>query len=202
MVVNRPFLLCSEPSGSSTDPEYISRNLCRAWAFDVIEWMKLSQARSLVQPSWPFTVYAVVNALLIVWYDFSAPLGQQTSHDARRGLFDIIDILRAMGRTWWAAAAKHKLAEALLKIGDRLHDRTRTKLDTIEMDAEGAQASLVTPASVNDFDTGISDSGASRGWGPAAGQNGNEFLQNDADFWEMLGLDFDTDLANGIFSIS
>lgn len=159
-----------------------------------------------MQHTWPFTVYAVVNALLITWYDFSAPPSERVFFEARDSFVSLIGVLRSMGQTWWAAAAKHKLAEALLKIGDRLRERRRTSLSATATESQELRPPLVTPTSearpVNNLGSHMSSTDEASGLETAANQSGNDFLRNDADFWDMLGLDFDNDLADGIFSIS
>ena len=107
-----------------------------------------------------------------------------------------------MGNTWWAAAAKNKLAEALLRVGDRVREWTRASVDIgsrLEAGKQGIAQPYLSPApATNESD--LADQG----------QYGLEFpgdlgdfsaLSDDPEFWNSLGIDFDTELAAGIFSI-
>lgn len=187
ILVHRPFLLHQEPAGSGL---YASRDACRSHSLDILARLEYLQRGHLLRFSWPFTVYAVVNALLIFWYDISAPPSTDASalSEARQSFTSVTALLRAMGTTWWAASAKHKLAQALAHAaGALLQDPARPETGAPR------PAEPLTPAS---------------GHNVPAPVVADDWLDNiafddcaSADFWESIGLDFDLDVAGNIFSI-
>lgn len=120
----------------------------------------------------------------------------------------IVKLLDQMGNTWWAAAAKHKLAEALLRIGDRLHKRTRLHSETedgVGPSHPTAGLQLTTPSSYpcEDGSFGLQRSYTTEtGYPTTATTDEFSAISNEADFWPLLGLDFETELAQGIYSIA
>lgn len=153
--------------------------------------------------SWPFTVYAVVNSLLIFWYDISAPPSQDPTalSAARQHYTSVVQLLRSMGTTWWAASAKYRLAQALARAADEVHlNNTRrhtTTLAPVPSDSNNlrvAQGHPLTPASATQ-DQPHYDAGE---WPDI-----DIFADCDmSDYWASIGLDFDLDVACNIFSIS
>lgn len=153
--------------------------------------------------SWPFTVYAVVNSLLIFWYDISAPRSQDPTalSAARQHYTSVVQLLRSMGTTWWAASAKYRLAQALARAADEVHlNNTRrhtTTLAPVPSDSNNlrvAHGHPLTPASATQ-DQSHYDAGE---WPDI-----DIFADCDMnDYWASIGLDFDLDVACNIFSIS
>ncbi|KAI9728098.1 MAG: hypothetical protein M1834_007814 [Cirrosporium novae-zelandiae] len=120
ILIHRPFLTSpSTGAGGLT-----SRIISRKYAYTIISLLQTMRMRSLLRFAWPFTVYAVVSAMLIIWYDLSSLLPTilplETSDSPRKFFIEIISLLRDLGDTWWAAAAKKCLGEALLKVVDGL----------------------------------------------------------------------------------
>ncbi|KAF4990306.1 hypothetical protein FDECE_14449 [Fusarium decemcellulare] len=155
--------------------------------------------------SWPFTVYAVVNCLLIFWYDISAPSSQDMTSqpEARQHYTSVVHLLRIMGTTWWAASAKYRLAQALAHAADELHLKNKRKamepLESSRVPGDGvavpqAEGHPLTPLSgtQNQFYFGTTE------W-----PDGDIFADcSTDDYWASLGLNFDLDVAGNIFSIS
>lgn len=145
-------------------------------------------------------MYAVVNCLLMFWYDVSAPPSagpSGTLSEACQRYASVVNLLRAMGTTWWAAAAKHKLAQALAHAAGAL--RTQGRLTeavtgiTPSTAGEPPCAVPLTPSSGNqsDFNSGTGD------WLDNA-----LFTESDpSSFWDSIGLDFNFDVAGHIYSI-
>ncbi|KAK3628767.1 Transcriptional activator of fatty acid utilization [Elasticomyces elasticus] len=204
MLVHRPFLLHQETNLSASGlslPLYKSRESCRIWASESIGLLQsLPPASSaLTQVTWPFTVYAIVNSLLIVWYDFTAPQDATWAVQARESMKSIIELLKGMGGTWWAAAAKYKLAEALLRIGDRLHEKKKAN---------------TAPDAQSDDHARDNETTQKRPFSPITEDTSNEmqqffsnmdhpsdvYAEND-DFWATLGLDFESEVAQGIYGV-
>lgn len=155
--------------------------------------------------SWPFTVYAVVNSLLIFWYDISTPPSQDPAalSAARQHYAVVVQLLRSMGTTWWAASAKYRLAQALARAADEVHLKKPravpaavpgdTNSDGIHV-AQGGHP--LTPASA----TATQDQSY---YGAGEWPDVDIFADCDMnDYWASLGLDFDVDVASNIFSIS
>ena len=192
---------------SPTSQCYYSRALCRSVASNLISFMILLRNKRLINYSWPFTVYSTVNALLLVWYDYSAPSPEVDLGESRRQLLTIIGLLRDMGSTWWAAAAKQKLAEALLRIGSRLREKTQSQgagaPPPPQVQTYGNQPVETDHANVVDGNLalGTIDS-AWQEYLPPMQEMDDALLGEDPDFWASLGLDFESDLAQSIFSIS
>jgi hypothetical protein len=185
ILVHRPFILHQEPPGSDL---YASRDACRSHSLDILHRLECLLDRDLLRFSWPFTVYAAVNVLLIFWYDISSPPSTDPSalSEARRSFTSVTALLRAMGTTWWAAAAKHKLAQALAHAAGALQDPRRET-------SAPRHAEPLTPASGHNSlpDDGVGD------WLDHAAYDDCA----SADFWGSLGLNFDLDVAGNIFSI-
>jgi hypothetical protein len=165
------------------------------------------QGQDVLRFSWPFTVYAVVNCLLIFWYDISSPVQRDKSRQikARQNYAAVVKLLKEMGVTWWAAAAKHKLAEALAKAASELSAREsksspNSVTEVSDTLPEKPQTSNQvyqyqhppTPHSggnLNDIDLEVwSDDNLFSG-------------TNNADYWASIGLDFDADVAGNVFSL-
>jgi hypothetical protein len=159
----------------------------------------------LLKYSWPFTVYSLVNALLAVWYDYSAPLDGPMRGEAQSVLRRIVEFLRIMGWTWWAAAAKHKLSEALLHIGQKLHSRKRPPAETTQGAPSVAlprttQAS--TPPSPEQLEKSV-DEPEIMEVNPMLKMGDDQSVWDaDPEWWPSLGVDLESELADGIFSIS
>jgi hypothetical protein len=164
--------------------------------------------------SWPFTVYAVVNCLLIFWYDVSSPATaeQSTLQTAHRAYLDVVNLLCVMGHTWWAAAAKHKLALALAQAAMVFHSQGRPTTMTkraqqVPSSSNISPISIVTanPTSSAEYDVHSrsflpSASGPHMNWDTT--DEGDIFSgYNSIEYWSSLGLDFDMDVAANIFSI-
>lgn len=188
------------PKGSS----YKSREACRIWAAEIVTSLQSLHMQGLLHYTWPFTVYALVNSLLIIWYDFSASQDEIRRIEGRNSLGSVIDLLGRIGNTWWAAAAKHKLAQALLRIGDRIRQRSRPAVDAEhDQEPDDGVRCTVPQAEVR----------AQPAAGPAFGLQPqqqdfplteNIFGSLDADgtdFWPLLGMDLDSELAGSIYSI-
>ncbi|GKZ34725.1 transcriptional activator of fatty acid utilization [Aspergillus brasiliensis] len=219
ILIHRPFLLYCEPQGSGIQH---SRNACRQHAEDILGDLKLLLEHDMLRYSWPFTVYAVVNCLLIFWYDVSSP-PLNTPYElqkAHRNYMDVANLLRVMGETWWAAAAKHKLSLALAQAANVLLSQGRsrqlqpTRQVPVSVPVPSTTDNLMTTASPSNlvlsprhgapsetFDLftnmlGITD------WGPLTGEgDGLSEYNSMVGFWSSLGLDFDMDVAPNIFSI-
>ena len=82
-----------------------SREACRRAANDAVTLLSSLGEIDALRYSWPFTVYTAVSALLISYQDFGAP-DLEISRQAATRYDSIIELLRSLGRTWWAAAAK------------------------------------------------------------------------------------------------
>lgn len=192
ILVLRPFILVIDPRTNI----YPSRDECRTKAAAIISSLSHMRQQDLLRYSWPFTVYALVNALLIIWYDVSSPLSALQSsgsqQKARQQLIAVSELLEAMGHTWWAAAAKHKLSEALLRIADTLAPR------------QEHLASSLNIAQVDWQDNVVGDLASSYGFSSSNDElspNGFASSVDDTAFWESIGLHFENDVAGNIFSI-
>jgi hypothetical protein len=190
ILVLRPFLLEFDPETNC----YLSRDMCRTEATAIIGELRGMKSQDLLRYSWPFTVYAVVNALLIEWYDVSSPVEAASNSvrvaRARREYLEIIGLLKVMGQTWWAAAAKHKLSEALLRVADTLILR------------QGNIASGMVPTGGSFTDSATAYQSSELIFNNVYGdQNTLVSGIDDMAFWNSLGLDFETDVVGNIFSI-
>lgn len=170
----------------------------------------------LLRYSWPFTVYAVVNCLLIFWYDISSSssVPHNTLQKAHRSYLGVVNLLRVMGNTWWAAAAKHKLALALAQAANVLLSQGRQTSTTEPSHREPLgtdtnTTSRMTPSLVlspgYDAQSALLDSDTNAfdmSWSAPEGGDKLDFSgYNGMEFWSSLGLDFDMDVAANIFSI-
>ncbi|KAH6690668.1 fungal-specific transcription factor domain-containing protein [Plectosphaerella plurivora] len=191
ILVHRPFILHQEPAGSNLYM-YASRDACRSHSLDILHRLEYLLSKDLLRFSWPFTVYAVVNALLIFWYDISSPPSTHPSalSEARQSFTSVTALLRAMGSTWWAAAAKHKLAQALAHAAGALPGQGQ---DQRQEPTVSRHTEPLTPASGH---AGQPDDGT----GDWLDHSAFEDCAS-ADFWGSIGLDFDVDVASNIFSI-
>ncbi|VUC25262.1 unnamed protein product [Clonostachys rosea] len=206
IIVHRPFLLYAELDGPG---KWASRDVCRVHALDITSRLTNLLTHDMLRFSWPFTVYSVVNCLLIFWYDISAPTSTdqaaRTRH--RQHYLSVVNLLKEMGTTWWASAAKHKLAQALALAADELQAKEQ-----------------VTPESNLDASSGGVRTNGGAGPGlyshghpptPLSGANslGNiesiQWLDNElfadcnpVDYWGSIGLDFELDVAANVFSIA
>jgi hypothetical protein len=155
------------------------------------------QAQDLLKYSWPFTVYAIVNALLIFWYDVSSPAGisKLAQQNARHNFTTIIELLKTMGSTWWAAAAKHKLSEALLRIADRILARRQDSSTDLGQEPSNVQNGLTHSHSQNQSISDILPTPIT------LNTFGDLDAFDDAAFWDSIGLDFEADVASNVFSI-
>lgn len=107
-----------------------------------------------------------------------------------------------MGDRWWAAAAKHKLSLALARVANVFHSREEPNNNRI-IEEETPSATTTTIATI---DSGIEDSLPKPTNQNHLNLNGLEDIElfsdyNSAEYWSMLGLDFDQDVAPSIFSI-
>lgn len=216
ILVHRPFITYAEPDRSG----YASRNACRVHALDLVSRLNVLKSRSLLRYSWPFTVYAAVNCLLIFWYDISSPATDCPSipTKSRADYAAVVNLLWEMGRTWWAAAAKHKLAEALVHAVDELHARESRLLPTAH--SQNGTAANRPQAHANGGLPISTEKVQMHGYLPpltpfsvpcSRGENNMELDQwpadmvtseNDgSDFWTSIGLNFDMDVAGNIFSL-
>lgn len=170
----------------------------------------------MLRYSWPFTVYAVVNCLLIFWYDVSSPMStdQTTTQTSRKEYLDVVNLLRVMGHTWWAAAAKHKLALALAQAAVAFHSQGRENtsaktMNELPSSSNAAPVSGATNKSIFSPDCGLnpvsllpSANGLHMNVSVCDEQNIDIFSGYDGiEYWSSLGLDFDMDVAANIFSI-
>lgn len=118
--------------------------------------------------------------------------------EARKMYTSVASLLRAMGTTWWAASAKHKLAQALAHAAGALQLRTEDHVGMTPVGGQPEAGSLqhfepLTPAS----------------WPSGQPHNGADDWLNDmvfdecvsSNFWGSIGLDFNLDVAGNIFSI-
>ncbi|KAJ3543111.1 hypothetical protein NM208_g3747 [Fusarium decemcellulare] len=202
ILVHRPFLLYLEPQSMGV---YASRNACRAHALDILSRLNALLARDQLRFSWPFTVYAVVNCLLIFWYDISAPSSQDTTsqQEARQHYTSVVHLLRVMGTTWWAASAKYRLAQALAHAADELHLKNKRKtMEPLESTRVPGDQEVVSQAQGHPL-TPLSGTQNQFYFGTTEWPDGDIFADCSADdYWASLGLNFDLDVAGNIFSIS
>lgn len=205
--------------------------MCRIHAEEILSCLTTLDGHGTLQFSWPFTVYAVVNCLLIFWYDITSPCWPHAasskfnggrvsgtwSHtqQSRKNYMTVVGLLRKLGDTWWAAAAKHKLAEALLKAADELQTRDRwlpgmpqtgtTGREEVLSDAPPADGSQVVSRQVAALSARSSGEAASgdTSFGSWPDDKSDSFRPDthDQDFWSSLGLDFDTEVAGHVFSL-
>lgn len=202
ILVHRPFLLCPEPQSLGV---YASRDACRVHALGIVSRLQNLHLHGQLRYSWPFTVYAVVNSLLIFWYDISAPPSQDPAalSAARQHYTSVVQLLCSMGTTWWAAAAKYRLAQALARAADEVHlnnarrHATTPATSTAPSDSNSlrvAQRHPLTPASATQDRSHYHV----EEWPDI-----DIFADCDLDdYWASIGLDFDLDVACNIFSIS
>lgn len=189
--MHRPFLLYVDVKEPRV---YESRDTCRAYATEMVARLQELKAQNTLRFSWPFTVYAIVNCLLIFWYDISAPSTSDRTFlsQSRQSYASVVELLRQLGRTWWAAAAKYHLATALAVAADELQARGRRnpRARTLQDDAagRGTEDTLVQPEFAEEAMLPAWPIDASLSYG-------------DNDFWASIGLDFDSDVAAGVFSI-
>lgn len=200
ILVHRPFLLYPEPQSLGV---YASRDACRVHALSILSRLQALLLHGQLRYSWPFTVYAVVNSLLIFWYDISAPPTQDSAalSTSRQHFASVIQLLRNMGITWWAASAKYRLAQALARAADEVQlkatRRHATIPATVQSDGSSqhvAQRHPLTPASATQDHSQY-----------VAGEWPDVDIFADCDindYWASIGLDFDLDVACNIFSIS
>lgn len=211
ILVHRPFLLYSEPPGSGV---HLSRDLCRDNAKNIIARLNLLLEPDMLRYSWPFTVYAVVNCLLIFWYDVSSPAttDENTLQKARAAYLDVVNLLRVMGHTWWAAAAKHKLALALAQAVMVFNSQGRPTGATgrAHQEPSSSVSSPISTATANrpsnaEYDANsvsfTSDASALPINWDMTGQGYIFSGYNSMEYWSSLGLDFDVDVAANLFSI-
>lgn len=195
ILVHRPFLLYID--AASDPPLYTSRESCRAHAIQMVRRLQKLKVHNLLHLSWPFTVYAIVNCLLVYWYDISAsPTKDEVIlSQGRREYAAVVELLRELSTTWWAAAAKYHLANALAIAADELQVRDQRSLYASppllhvprkELDSTAGQRDMRMPEATT-FPA----------WPPEA----PSYWGENNDFWSSIGLDFDTDVADGVFSI-
>ncbi|KFX98674.1 hypothetical protein O988_04258 [Pseudogymnoascus sp. VKM F-3808] len=205
ILIQRPFLLHLEPSEDPLRP-WFSRELSRDHAMGICVRLLELQNHGLLGYAWPFTIYATVSAMLIFWYDLAAPSGVLEAHviTARKNFASIVELLQAMGDTWWAAAAKHKLGEALLRLLGGIGSYRGRISQVVESHPplELGSSWSTHPHSVLNTNGQIalpSDPGLT---GAANGSNGN-YLPYDENlaFWSSIGLDFENDVAAGVYGI-
>jgi len=133
--------------------------------------------------------------MLIFWYDLTSPNGSSDAarKEAQTHFSSIVSFLEVMGNTWWAAAAKHKLGEALLRLAGGLLQRMKQSEPpaTESVRLASAQASAV----LNMDSAGLNN--------PLGYDNTVPYLtyEDDQMFWSSLGLDFEHDVAAGVYSI-
>ena len=141
-------------------------------------------------------MYALVNCLLIFWYDVSSPGGGDPQ--SRRAYTVVVDLLREMGSTWWAAAAKHRLAVALGVAADEIKAREGKSAvrPTSETHGYDGDTRNISPVGVDSHTIGEAEIDASIG--------DSLFLYRDdgnMDFWASIGLNFESEVASGIYGI-
>ena len=145
---------------------------------------------NLLRYAWPFTIYATVNVMLIFWYDLISPSGSSES-DSLGSFVVIVNFLEVMVHTWWAAAAKHKLCEALLRLAGVLYHRLRMN---------ELQAVALQPVDPDSMSYNPGSSGFGTGWT----FDGTALLlsyEDNLEFWSSTGLDFENDVAAGVYGI-
>ncbi|KAF9888248.1 hypothetical protein FE257_008817 [Aspergillus nanangensis] len=213
ILVHRPFLLYCEPPGSGVQ---FSRNECRYHAMNILTDLEVLLEHGLLRYSWPFTVYAVVNCLLIFWYDLSSSssIPHDTLQKSHRSYLSVVNLLRVLGDTWWAAAAKHKLALALAQAANVLLSQGR-QTSTIQVTHREPSSAVTNPTSrttqnlipsprcdAHSASLDSENNPFNMPW-PATDVCDNFDLSgyNGTEFWSSLGLDFDIDVAANIFSI-
>lgn len=201
ILVHRPFLLFPEPQSPGVYP---SRDACRVHALSISSRLQDLLARDQLRYSWPFTVYAVVNSLLIFWYDISAPTTRDPAalYASRQQYASVVQLLRNMGTTWWAASAKYRLAQALARAADEVQLKSTTRcpaatLATVQCESHGLLTAQGHPLVPDSTSRDQSHYGAGE-WPDI-----DIFADCDInDYWASIGLDFDLDVACNIFSIS
>lgn len=188
ILILRPFLLVYDPATSSYPNRAITHNV----ALSIITILKTLQSKALLHYAWPFSVYGLVSAMLILWYDLSSPASnygdayEHASYFDRRAQFKtVVELLYDLGSTWWAAAAKNKLGEALLQTADRVH--------MAEVGGNGVwtQQQSLSGAGVGQYELETQERIGLGQWN----------VEQDMEFWTGLGLDFESDVAGNIFSI-
>lgn len=118
------------------------------------------------------------------WYDVSSPGVEYTQ--SRRAYASVVELLHEMAPTWWAAAAKHRLAVALGVAADDIKASTRGE--------GGYNGSTVAGDDVGtlggpEMDTLI-------GTSPFPYMN-----EGNMDFWTSIGINFESEVVPGIYSI-
>ena len=110
---------------------------------------------------------------------------------ARQNYTCVVRLLTYVGDTWWAAAAKQKLAEALARAVDELQSR----------DARGvAERTEQPPPPLTPLSGDVSQNINVSQQGDGIESDWN-FEYQDQDFWASIGLDFDLDVAGNVFSL-
>lgn len=200
ILVHRPFLLFPEPQSLGV---YASRDACRVYALSILSRLQGLLAHDQLRYSWPFTVYAVVNSLLIFWYDISAPTTRDPAalSASRNQYASVVQLLRNMGTTWWAASAKYRLAQALARAADEVQLKSTRRPAAIPAAVQGeghglhvGQGHPLVPESTTRDHSH---------YGAGEWPDVDMFADCDInDYWASIGLDFDLDVACNIFSIS
>jgi hypothetical protein len=146
----------------------------------------------------------LVNCFLVTWYDVSSPATVDLSalKRARADYTNIVILLKEMGKTWWAAAAKHQLALALARVVGSINLDTVSDSEQLQYPPEPGSATSAEANAVGlvQLPTPGSTVGAKQ---PIPVFNENDLFSADfdADYWAAMGLDFDQDVAGNIFSI-
>lgn len=202
ILVHRPFLLSSNIVG--VDFPLTSREACRVHAYQISATLDQLRRHNKLCYSWPFTVYALVNCFLITWYDVSSPatVDPLALKRAKADYANVVTLLKDMGDTWWAAAAKYQLSIALAKVAGSTNLCTASHIEhiqvtgeTVSIQSEGANTinsiQLPTPESITGTEQAMSIFGESELF----------HAEFDSGYWAAMGLNFNQDVASNIFSI-
>lgn len=201
-LINRPFQLLREPANGLADEavnmQYSSRIQCHRYATNTISLLCDLAEHGSLQYSWPFTVYATVNSLLICWHAMTTPqyLPDQEGQSREANFTNflkLIDLLRDMGLTWWAAAAKHKLAEALWRAAFAI---SVEQGHTIELDS-GASSWDLEPG----FATPSPSTAEVETTTHSSGEPTSQSSDLPDNLWSSIDLDFEADVLKNIFGI-
>lgn len=187
ILIQRPFLTYLDPSTTS----YPFRVQARKYSDEIVHKLNVLRSQNLLRFSWPFTIYSIVSAMLIYWYDVNDSGLAEQKIIARSNFEMAIGFLGNLSGVWWAAAAKHMLGRALLRIADSLKVAKSDRGIPC-----GRQAAA--PNGVENADTG-GDGGMLEDALPDADLE--PWAMDNEDLWQYLGLDFDRDVAQGIFTI-
>ncbi|KIX03488.1 uncharacterized protein Z518_07041 [Rhinocladiella mackenziei CBS 650.93] len=190
ILIQRPFLTYLDPSTGT----YPCRVQARRHSDEIIHNLNVLRSKNLLRFSWPFTIFSIVSAMLIYWYDVNDSGFSEQKTIARSNFELAVECLGDLSGEWWAAAAKHMLGKALLRIADSLQ---------VAKNDRGRQAGA--PNGVENMDNVEEDGGQeSEDMLPDAALEPwvmEPWALDNEDLWQYLGLDFERDVAQGIFTI-